>query len=114
MARRWTASRSRGARDPQPVGRGALLAAGAWGGGGITGEPRGGRFLGVVVAAVGSCCARRTRRTRSGVRLHGSTLTDVLGVEQLRGAVIDPNQAVPLGLLLLAAFDIVVEDDQPT
>jgi uncharacterized protein YjbI with pentapeptide repeats len=46
-----------------------------------------------------------------GARLAGSTLIDVLGAEQLRGAVIDAGQAVALGLLLLASHGIVVEED---
>ena len=45
------------------------------------------------------------------VRLHRSELTDLRGAESLRGAVIDPNQVVPLGLAMLRSLEVVVDDD---
>ena len=45
-----------------------------------------------------------------GARLHGSTLDGVHGVESLHGTVIDAALAVPLGLLLLGAAGITIDD----
>lgn len=44
-------------------------------------------------------------------RLHGSTLAALRGSTHLRGVRIESTQAVPLGLQLLEALDIVVDDD---
>jgi uncharacterized protein YjbI with pentapeptide repeats len=47
-----------------------------------------------------------------GARLHGSTLDHVKAAPQLAGAVIDSAQLVPVGLQLLAAAKITIDDDR--
>jgi uncharacterized protein YjbI with pentapeptide repeats len=47
-----------------------------------------------------------------GARLTGSTLADLRGAKALAGAVIDASQVVAVGLSLMAALDITI-DDQP-
>jgi len=46
-----------------------------------------------------------------GARLHGSTLLDLRGAGSLAGALIDPDQVVPLSWSLLNALGIVVDED---
>jgi uncharacterized protein YjbI with pentapeptide repeats len=48
----------------------------------------------------------------AGVRLHGSNLEGLKGVMQLRTAIIDSTQVLPLALGLLAALGIEVNDDR--
>jgi uncharacterized protein YjbI with pentapeptide repeats len=50
----------------------------------------------------------------AGARLHGSRLEGVIDPTSLRGVVIDPGQALPLGLQLLDALAITVDhgDDE--
>lgn len=45
----------------------------------------------------------------SGARLHGSTLDGLIDPTALRGVVVDPGQALPLGLQLLDALAIAVD-----
>lgn len=47
----------------------------------------------------------------AGTRLHRSTLDRVVGADSLRGVVIDPAQALSLGLQLLDAMGIVTDHD---
>ena len=49
-----------------------------------------------------------------GARLHGSTLEDVRGALDLTGVVIDANQLVPLGVRVLAALGVGVDDERET
>ncbi len=50
----------------------------------------------------------------TGLRLHGSDLTDLQHPDGLRGCSIDAAQVVPLAVQLLAAIGIeVTEDDGP-
>lgn len=44
------------------------------------------------------------------VRLHGSVISDLRGGASLRGAIIDPEQIVPMGLVALDALGVVIED----
>jgi uncharacterized protein YjbI with pentapeptide repeats len=45
-----------------------------------------------------------------GARLHGSTLDDLRGALDLTGVVIDANQVVPLGVRVLAALGVGVDE----
>ena len=45
-----------------------------------------------------------------GARLHGSTLDDVRGALDLTGVVIDGDQVVPLGVRVLAALGVGVDE----
>jgi uncharacterized protein YjbI with pentapeptide repeats len=47
-----------------------------------------------------------------GARLHGSTLDDVRGALDLAGVVIDGNQVVPLGVRVLSALGVGVDEDR--
>jgi uncharacterized protein YjbI with pentapeptide repeats len=47
-----------------------------------------------------------------GARLHGSTLEDVRGALDLTGVVIDANQVVPLGVRVLAALGVGVDEER--
>jgi uncharacterized protein YjbI with pentapeptide repeats len=55
--------------------------------------------------------ADMSRATLAGARLHGSTVDDLRGAGSLDGVVIDSTQLVPLGLGLLAAHHITIDDD---
>ena len=44
-------------------------------------------------------------------RLHGSTIAELRGASALKGAVIDPDQVVAVGLALIADSGIVIDDD---
>lgn len=44
------------------------------------------------------------------VRLHGSVLTDLRGGASMRGAIIDADQLVPMGLIALDALGVVIGD----
>ncbi len=46
------------------------------------------------------------------VRLHGSTLDGLRGIESIRGVTIDPQQMHDFTLSLLAAHDIAVDSDR--
>jgi uncharacterized protein YjbI with pentapeptide repeats len=46
-----------------------------------------------------------------GARLHGSKLDGIRGVSSLVGVIVSPVQAVPLGVQVLAAMDIVIDVD---
>jgi uncharacterized protein YjbI with pentapeptide repeats len=48
----------------------------------------------------------------SDVRLHGSTLDGLRGIESIRGVTIDPQQMHDFTLSLLAAHDIAVDSDR--
>jgi uncharacterized protein YjbI with pentapeptide repeats len=52
-----------------------------------------------------------SRATLSGAHLTGSTLDDIKGVEALRGAAIDSSQVVTVGLALLHAAGILIDDE---
>ena len=56
--------------------------------------------------------AEFSKATTPGVRFHGSTLFDLKGSQYLAGAIIDSSHVLPLGLGLLAAHNIAVEDDR--
>jgi uncharacterized protein YjbI with pentapeptide repeats len=47
-----------------------------------------------------------------GTRLHGSVLMELKGAGDLRGVVIDSTQLVPLGVQVLGAIGIAVEDER--
>jgi len=47
-----------------------------------------------------------------GTRLHGSVVTDLKGVGDLRGVVIDSTQLIPLGVQIVGALGIIVEDER--
>ncbi len=47
----------------------------------------------------------------TGVRLSGSTLAELRGAKALAGAVIDSSQVVAVGLSLMAALDITIDDE---
>jgi uncharacterized protein YjbI with pentapeptide repeats len=47
-----------------------------------------------------------------GARLHGSTLEDLRGALDLKGVVIDANQVVPLGVRVLAALGVGVDEER--
>ena len=51
-----------------------------------------------------------TQSDLRGARLHGSHLEDIKGADALRGTTIDSTQLLPVGLQLLGAFDITVDD----
>lgn len=53
--------------------------------------------------------ARLTGAKLLGTHLHGSTLDRIVGADSLRGVVIDPAQALSLGLQLLDAMGIVTD-----
>ena len=53
-----------------------------------------------------------TKADVRGARLHGSVLDGLRGADSLTGTVIDPNQAVPLGLLLLAGRAVTVDEER--
>jgi uncharacterized protein YjbI with pentapeptide repeats len=55
--------------------------------------------------------AELSAATLAGTRLQGSVLDGVRGVEHLDGVVLDSAQAGPVGLALLSAHGIVVEDE---
>lgn len=60
-----------------------------------------------------SCELGRARFEGSSLarpRLHGSVLEGLIGVEALRGAVIDADQALVFARLLLDAHEVVVDD----
>lgn len=46
-----------------------------------------------------------------GLALHGSTLEGIRGADALGGCLIGPNQVVPLGIALVGALGIRVQDD---
>jgi uncharacterized protein YjbI with pentapeptide repeats len=48
----------------------------------------------------------------AGVRLHGSNLEGLKGAIQLRTAIIDSTQLLPLALGILAALDIEINDER--
>jgi uncharacterized protein YjbI with pentapeptide repeats len=48
----------------------------------------------------------------AGVRLHGSKLEGLQGAIQLRNAIIDSTQVLPLALGVFAALDIRIDDDR--
>jgi uncharacterized protein YjbI with pentapeptide repeats len=48
----------------------------------------------------------------AGVRLHGSNLEGLKGAIQLRTAIIDSTQVLPLALGILAALDIEINDER--
>jgi uncharacterized protein YjbI with pentapeptide repeats len=52
----------------------------------------------------------KLRRTR----LHGSDLSDIRNALALRGCMIGPEQQLAVGMLMLAALDITVTDDDAT
>lgn len=52
-----------------------------------------------------------SRAQWDGAWLHGSRLTDLRGAGSLAGVTIGSDQAVPLGLLLLGAVGITVDDE---
>jgi uncharacterized protein YjbI with pentapeptide repeats len=56
--------------------------------------------------------AEFSKATLPGVRFHGSTLFDLKGSQYLAGAVIDSSQVLPLGLGLLSAHNIAVENER--
>jgi len=47
-----------------------------------------------------------------GVRFHGSNLLDLKGAQYLGGSTIEMSQALSLGLEVLSALDITVDDDR--
>jgi uncharacterized protein YjbI with pentapeptide repeats len=47
-----------------------------------------------------------------GTRFHGSVLTDLKGAGDLRGVVIDSSQLLPLGVRVLDALGVVVDDER--
>lgn len=47
-----------------------------------------------------------------GLRLHGSIVRDILGVDQLRGAVVSRDQQLDLAMALFDASGITVEDER--
>ena len=49
-----------------------------------------------------------------GVRFHGSSVDRVIGADSLRGIVIAPDQALGLGLRVLDALGITIDDGQDT
>jgi uncharacterized protein YjbI with pentapeptide repeats len=55
-------------------------------------------------------CADFSRAQLDQVRLRGSVLADLRGGASLRGAIIDPGQIVPMGLVALDALGISVDD----
>ena len=56
--------------------------------------------------------AEFSKATAPGVRFHGSTLFDLKGSQYLAGAVIDWSQVLPVGLGLLSALRIAVDDER--
>ncbi len=56
--------------------------------------------------------AEFSKATAPGVRFHGSTLFDLKGSQYLAGAVIDSSQVLPVGLGLLSALRIAVDDER--
>jgi uncharacterized protein YjbI with pentapeptide repeats len=50
--------------------------------------------------------------TFSDARFHGSDLSDVRGIQQLRGIVIDHDQMYPFAMSLLAAHEVTVEAER--
>jgi uncharacterized protein YjbI with pentapeptide repeats len=52
-----------------------------------------------------------SKATMAGTRLHGSTLEGIRGADSLRGAVIGPDQVLPVAFSVLATLGIVVEDE---
>jgi uncharacterized protein YjbI with pentapeptide repeats len=51
-----------------------------------------------------------SRADLAGALLHGSTLEGIKGAIDLRGTVIDSIQALPLGLSILGALGIRIDD----
>ena len=65
----------------------------------------------VVLAGCDLTGADVSQARLPGVRLVGSTLDGLRGAASLRDAVIDADQVLPLGVSLLAALGITIEDD---
>lgn len=55
-----------------------------------------------------------TRASMAGTRLSGSKLDGVRGVASMRGAIVAPEQVIPLALSLLGGVGIEIEGDSPS
>jgi hypothetical protein len=56
--------------------------------------------------------ARFDKVRMPGARFHGSTLDDLVGADHLRTAVIAPDQLVPMGVRVLAALQMTIDEDR--
>lgn len=65
----------------------------------------------VVIADCDLTGADVSQARLPGVRLAGSTVDGLRGAASLRDAVIDADQVLPLGVALLAALGVTIEDD---
>ena len=71
----------------------------------------GSKLAGVHLLGCDLTGADFTKTTTSALALHGSTLEDLKGADNLRGAVIASDQVLALALRVFASMGIVIDDD---